>query len=224
MSFNIEIESGTTARLLVGGKYCDRDIVVTAKSDDLAKQIVARSITVIDDDNITTIGDYGLAYFSRLKKVRFSQCTDFSGDYGFYWCSGLEDVELPQVTVIPINTFNGCSKLKNVYIPRVEAIQGGAFQRCTSLEKLDLPYVTIINNIAFSGCSLLSTLILRSTTMAVLESTDAFSNTPIANGTGYIYVPSALVDTYKADSNWSVYENQIRAIEDYPDICGAETN
>jgi hypothetical protein len=60
--------------------------------------------------------------------------------------------------------------------------------------------------------------------MATLYNNEVFTSTPIADGTGYIYVPAALVDTYKADSNWSVYENQIRAIEDYPDICGAETN
>lgn len=30
MSFNIEIESGTSVRLTTAGKYCDRDIVITA--------------------------------------------------------------------------------------------------------------------------------------------------------------------------------------------------
>lgn len=30
MSFNIEVESGKSKRLLIAGKYCDRDIVVTA--------------------------------------------------------------------------------------------------------------------------------------------------------------------------------------------------
>ena len=30
MSFNVELESGTSVRLTTGGKYCDRDIVVTA--------------------------------------------------------------------------------------------------------------------------------------------------------------------------------------------------
>ena len=34
------------------------------------------------------------------------------------------------------------------------------------------------------------------------------------------YVPSTLVDSYKSATNWSIYEARIRAIEDYPDICG----
>ena len=63
--------------------------------------------------------------------------------------------------------------------------------------------------------SAFTTLILRSETVATLPSTSAFSSTPIASGTGYIYVPRALVDSYKAASNWSTYANQFRALEDY---------
>ena len=51
--------------------------------------------------------------------------------------------------------------------------------------------------------------------MATLSNTNAFSSTPIASGTGYIYVPRALVDSYKAASKWSTYANQFRALEDY---------
>lgn len=44
--------------------------------------------------------------------------------------------------------------------------------------------------------------------------------TAIASATGYIYVPQSLVDQYKAATNWATYANQIRAIEDYPEITG----
>jgi hypothetical protein len=47
-----------------------------------------------------------------------------------------------------------------------------------------------------------------------------FLNTPIESGTGYIYVPSVLIDYYRADTNWATFESQFRAIEDYPKICG----
>ena len=32
------------------------------------------------------------------------------------------------------------------------------------------------------------------------------------NGNGHIYVPANLVDTYKADSNWSKFANLITSI------------
>jgi hypothetical protein len=66
----------------------------------------------------------------------------------------------------------------------------------------------------------LTTVILRVNKVCTLANVSAFNNTPIKNGSGYVYVPSALVDSYKAASNWSTYAAQIRAIEDYPEICG----
>ena len=48
-----------------------------------------------------------------------------------------------------------------------------------------------------------------------LDSTNAFTGTPIASGTGYIYVPAVLIDSYKAATNWSTYAAQFRALEDY---------
>ena len=76
----------------------------------------------------------------------------------------------------------------------------------------------------FYGCQSLNTLILRrSDDICYMNSpTQVFNGTPIASGTGYIYVPAALVDKYKAATNWSVYADQIRAIEDYPEICDPE--
>ena len=44
---------------------------------------------------------------------------------------------------------------------------------------------------------------------------NVFKNTPIASGTGYIYVPRALVDSYKVATNWATYAAQFRALEDY---------
>ena len=102
----------------------------------------------------------------------------------------------------------------------VTSIGDSAFYSCSALTAADFPAATSIGNSAFQYCSKLNTLILRSGTMATLGNTNAFSNTPISSGTGYIYVPAALVDSYKADSKWSTYSNQIRAIEDYPEICG----
>ena len=174
MSWNIEVEGGKSVRLPTAGKYCDRDIVVTAKSDDLGKQVIERTIKKLANDQITKVNSYALAY-SSLIEANLPNCT-FVNRYGFYYCYAL---------VIA-----------------------------------DFANLLKIEDIAFGYCSELTTLILRSGSMVVLTSTNAFSFTPIANGTGYIYVPAALVDTYKANSNWSVYANQIRAIEDYPEICG----
>jgi hypothetical protein len=72
-----------------------------------------------------------------------------------------------------------------------------------------------------SNCGKLKAVVIRkSDKVATLVVTNALSNTPVASGTGYVYVPRALVDAYKSATNWSTYAAQIRAIEDYPDITG----
>ena len=75
--------------------------------------------------------------------------------------------------------------------------------------------VSIVAN-NFSGAHGLCHLILRSSTLCALSNTSAFTNTGIANGIGWIYVPSDLVDSYKSATNWSTYADQIVPINEYP--------
>ena len=120
-------------------------------------------------------------------------------NYAFYERNQLASVGFPAATSIGVYAFSTCSKLTSAYFPAA----------------------TSIGNSAFSGCEKLTSLILRVTTqVCTLSNTDAFSDTPIASGTGYIYVPAALIDSYKTATNWTTYANQFRAIEDYPEITG----
>lgn len=91
------------------------------------------------------------------------------------------------------------------------------------IQKVWLPKVTNIQYKDFNGCTAFVALILAKTTLVPLTDINAFENSTVATGTGYIYVPSALVSEYKTATNWVTYASQIRAIEDYPDICEAMT-
>ena len=44
-----------------------------------------------------------------------------------------------------------------------------------------------------------------------------------ADGGCRFYVPTSLVEAYKSATNWSACAEQIRAIEDYPEITGGAT-
>ena len=48
MSYNIELESGKTATLHTSGKYCDRDVVVTATggSEDLDAVLTGQGVLI----------------------------------------------------------------------------------------------------------------------------------------------------------------------------------
>ncbi len=97
----------------------------------------------------------------------------------------------------------------------VTSIGGYAFYGCTGIATADFTAVTSIGVSSFLDCSSLTALILRGTDSAATAGYNPFVGSAIAIGTGYIYVPAALVDTYKAATYWSKYAAQFRALEDY---------
>ena len=137
------------------------------------------------------------------------------GQYAFYGCSLLRTVNFPLAKTVVQYAFYGCRDLRTANLPLAKTVGQYAFYDCLLLTTVDFPLVTSIDNYAFYHCKYLTALILRSETMATLSNKNAFTSTPIASGTGYIYVPRALVDTYKSATNWSTYATQFRALEDY---------
>ena len=124
------------------------------------------------------------------------------------------------VTIIGRYGLSNCTKLTSVVLPAVQITNANAMLGCSSLTKADFSNLQHIQHSTFYGDKKFVTLIIRTQAVAKLDATSAFKDTRIASGTGYVYVPSALVDSYKTATNWSTYANQIRAIEDYPDITG----
>ena len=132
------------------------------------------------------------------------------GDYAFFHCFNLTSVTMPATSV-----------------------GKDAFTNCYELARVDC-HAASIGNYAFSGGRSLTSVILRSDTVCTLSNTKAFNGcyhilgtenslyNPTGAKDGYIYVPRALVDSYKSATNWSTYASQIRAIEDYPEICGGD--
>ena len=115
-----------------------------------------------------------------------------------------------------------CAALEEVNFPKVSTVNSGAFAYCTKLKKIDLGGpITRLSSTIFSNCSALQAIILRGVTTVPTLSTTVFSSTNVSKKTAYIYVPKALEETFKVAANWSTYATQIRAIEDYPDICGS---
>lgn len=133
----------------------------------------------------------------------------------FEGCTSLTSVNLPVATSFDSSTFYCCDALTSVNLPVATSIGNFAFERCTSLTSVDLPAVTSIGALVFDGCTSLEALILRNATGVVQCSDMPLSDTGIENGTGYVYVPKALVEQYKVANNWSDYASQFRALEDY---------
>lgn len=214
----ITLQGSSSLRLLTAGKYCDRDIVVTAEGgggEDQLPALLAGSITSICSDIDKVVG-YACRGINSLITVELPEAVSI-GTYAFYGCTGMTTFQGPKVTTLNSYAFYGCSRLTEACFPQATSIPASCFYQCTSLKKADLGAAKSIGGSGFAYCSKLDILILRRTDAVVTLNSSGFSG---ANFDGFVYVPAALVDSYKAASNWTVHASRIRAIEDYPDICG----
>ena len=177
-------------------------------------EIIARTITNYTNNSATSIGEYAF-YYSELESVNFSKATSI-GNNAFYHCFKLASADFLAATSIGNYAFFGCTELASINFPAATSIGNNAFATCYKLESANFSAPTSIDYAAFYNCSELASLILRATTqVCTLSNNNALGITPIASGTGYIYVPAALIDSYKTATNWTTYANQFRALESY---------
>ena len=193
-------------------------------SNDDATRLVIGTITEYSNDNITEIRDYAFYDCSQLTTIDIPNVTNI-GDQVFAFCASLTSVNFDSVTVIGQRAFSDCTGLQEIYLPSLQYNGVSmAFYNCPNLIRAELGELSALKMYDFYGCSSIETIILRKTdAICTLHAKTFYNGDAVTNGTGYIYVPAALLEEYKAATNWTVYADQIRAIEDYPDICGGAT-
>lgn len=243
--FNIEVAGGTSVRLPTAGKYCDRDIIITAtggggiSADDVATcaikgdlNITATTIqqgafwgnggiTSINAPNATTIEERAFNSCGNMAKIDASEVTSI-GTYGLAYCYELAELNFPKLATIGTYGFYYCSGVQgDLVFPALTALTTQSFSRMSNITSIDLRVCGSIADQVFRYCSKLNTIILRSTTLCTLGNINTFYNMPFGSGQtgGKLYVPSALVENYKTASKWSTIlgyaTNEIRALEDY---------
>ena len=200
----------------------------TEGSDENAAEYLARAMNkeldYLESDLITTVPGKWQYQNQNLISISLPNAVGEIPDQICTECSNLKTANFKSCTNLTAGIMGSCSSLKTINVDSVTTFSswGYNFNQCRSLERIDFPSLTgSISAAAFHTNRNLTAVILRANSVVTLDNTNAFKETPIAlyNGdVGYIYVPRALVDSYKAATNWSAYANQIRAIEDYPSI------
>lgn len=169
------------------------------------------NLTSINLPNVVTVGDSGFYNCKLLKSVNLPKVTSI-GNNGFN-STGLESISLPSCTTLGSSSFFATQQLVLAILPLVTSISGFCFNH-SSVQKIDTSSLTSIKNSAFYNTKQLDTLILRNSSVCALENVNAFQDTKIAAGTGHIYVPDNLVDSYKTATNWVTFANQIKPISE----------
>jgi hypothetical protein len=174
--------------------------------------LIDGSISEYTNSRVTSIAKGAMQNKTYLKKLSFPNATIVNTD-AFNNCTGLLEINIEKCTKLWTRAFRYCSGLTSLNLPVCLEIWDYSIANCTKLVTVDSIATKIYTN-AFNGSSALTKLILRNTTMCVLDNVSAFNNTPIASGTGYVYVPDNLVDSYKSATNWSTYAAQIKPLSE----------
>ena len=151
-----------------------------------------------DFSSLKTIGDYAFASYDNYN---FSSDNIFIGE---------------KVELVGSNAFENRPIKKAIIGEKTTnpaTFNGTCFSN-SQLETLICNNVSKFYTMAFWK-SKLSTLVIKGATVPQLASTSVFDNTPIANGTGSIYVLDALVEQYKVATNWAIYADQIKPLSEY---------
>lgn len=134
--------------------------------------------------------------------------------------TSFEDDEVTKIGGTNDYGLNDRKALTDVKLDSCTGIASHAAEKCSNLSVLDIKGTGYINDSALAFCRKLKHLILRGPSLTSIYSS-GLSSTPIAINYGAVYVPSDLVSTYKADSNWSKYT--ILPISEYPNNDLPET-
>lgn len=231
------IKEGVSILGVQGNFVGSGDPVLEASYRSLIDNTRGSNTTKLPND-LTVIEQYAFYNRTNLGVLELPDTITRIGQYAFNGCQNFVISKLPNsLTYIDTSSFYNCRKIKFDKIPdNVSSISSTAFYMCYGLERVimsnaltsigegalrnctGLIYVecfdklTSIGNRSFQNAAI-ETFIIRRTTPPSLNTT-SFLDTPIANGTGYIYVPDEAINTYKSATNWSAYAEQIKGVSE----------
>lgn len=213
-----------------GGDTTQEDGLITREGTSYTNNRVTKvgqyvfyksNLTTVNISNATSIENYAFQHCKNLISINLPKATSISNQ-AFASCTKLAGVDFPNATSIGNQAFEYCSNLTNVSLPKVTNIGSGAFFFCSSLISVNISKVTSIGEDAFMYCyPLMKVIITQTDSICTLLSSTVFKECYHFLGTvnskynpeglkdGRIYVPDALVSSYKTATNWSAYADII---------------
>lgn len=173
---------------------------ITINSSAFNKCTSLIAIDIPDGMTISNIGRYAFQECTSLSDAAAEnviQSSETIGDYIFYGCTGLTNLNIRTVTGM---MFRGCTNLTNIIIqePYNGEIKGNVFYQCTSLESCVLPEGTTRLGVnVFSDCSALKTVYLPS-------SITTATNNSLITGSHYIFTNCTALEDVQLGVDWNM--------------------
>ena len=146
----------------------------------------------------------------------------------FSSCSNLTTLNIKNFNTSKVTTFNRMftndSKLKDLDLSSFDtsnATNMAYMLSFTGINNIDLSSFNTSkitsNSQMFYSCTSLEKIIINRQDVFKMTNINMLSSTPIEDGTGFVYVPDDMVETYKSATNWSTYASQIKPISELPE-------
>ena len=188
--------------------------------------LIEVDLSSFDFGNVTTMNSM-FNTCSNLKKITFgmantSNVTNMANLFSS--CVDLINVDVNYFNTSKVTTmrqmFNGCG-FDQIDVSSFDTgnvtDMSYMFNGCTKLTSLDVSNFNTSKTTAQTQMfanSNLTKLIINNPSVFKMTSTNMFSSTPIASGTGYVYVPDELKTQYQQATNWSNFASQIKGLSE----------
>lgn len=214
----IRAKGGTSADLAFPAGFVSAvEAIPTGGGENYIEKLISDSLDSYANESVQTVRTYAFASAENLVEIELPNVTTI-GDSAFN-ASGITSFKCNKDVSIGRECFRNCQNLRNlVFRQNVTPLVYNSFSDCPNLEIADFGAITSISTGMFIRNTAFTKLIIRNG-LSTLSNLNALNSTTFASsGTGgTLYVPSALIDSYKTATNWSTilgYENnQILPIE-----------
>lgn len=164
--------------------------------------------------SVRVIGQYAFYNTPGIRRLKIGEGVREIRQWSFYNAVYLNSINIPDsVEFIGQQAFQSCTKAKSLRIGKgLKSIGYATFYRCESLESIMVAAnLESIAKLAFAYCeACLEYDFTACTTVPQLADVNAFDG---INVDCKIYVPAALLDEWKAATNWAEYADYIVAAE-----------
>ena len=127
-----------------------RITAIPTRDNTTLNSLIDRSITGIENDEVTSIGTYSFSNCTNLTSASFPNVTSI-GTYSFQNCTNLTSVSLPNVTSIGVSAFYSCTNLSIVILGKRATLSNsnafaGADNAITYVQPEDLSWYSTATN------------------------------------------------------------------------------